>query len=441
MNKSFFDFPETVKKNIPNSVISIIKKLEEFGFSAFMVGGCVRDIICRKPVKDWDIVTDARLEQIQNIFYDWKVLYIGKSFQTATLIKNSKAYHISEARCKKGAREASLFKKKGRHSLIIKDLLCRDFSINSIAWNPNIGFLDPANGFRDIKEKVIRSLSPDICFQEDPLRMLRAVRFVCELKFSINKQTGSSIMKHAVLVSHVSPERIREEICLIFKSSNAKKGVLLLRYYDLEKYIYNMDKIKKIFKNTRKDKIALQAINNLREDLSSQLALWGRLSFSTYQHTQNFFIPLICNLKFKKETINKLKILLSKEWEKMSFNSDKDVRYYMLELGKENTKTMFYLKKIMLSLEQNSTKLKTIVKEERLLKNELQLDRPVSLDRLAIKGEDLIKMGIPEGRRIGEILQLLLNKIVISPESNNKEYLINIIKNIIKSSDLQNKHF
>jgi tRNA nucleotidyltransferase (CCA-adding enzyme) len=434
MVMSFLDFPEIDKGKIPDDVLFILKRLEEAGFLSFLVGGCVRDLLHHKTGKDWDIVTYARPEQVQKVFHDYKTLLVGRSFQTVTLVINSQVYHISTIRKEK--RQKPVVYHKDNYSLLISDLLCRDFTINALAWNPDTGVLDPANGLRDLQRRVIRSLEPDARFQEDPLRMLRAIRIACELSFTIDIAIKMSIMKHAFLTHRVSPERIREEISSILNTTDAQRGIIMIRQYGLEQYIFSIDKVKKelLFSKGMKHP-SFSGFNELREDLPDQLALWGRLYFGSCRQAQIFFLPLIRSLRFNRKIIKKIQILLSREWKEMDFNSGMNIRLLMAKLGKENIESLFHLKKTLLLLEQNTDKIKNLLREEeRLIKEALQKNPPVSLKDLAIKGEDLIRLGVPEGERIGEILRLLLNEILLSPENNNRDYLLSIVREIMADS-------
>ena len=406
-----------------------------------MVGGCVRDLLSGKKGKDWDIVTDAEPEQIQEIFNNFKTLLIGKSFQTVTLIINSKVYHISSLHKEKKQKIIVQHDacQEERISLLLQDLLNRDFTINSLAWNPQKGLLDPAQGIKDLKQRVIRSREPNLRFQEDPLRMLRAIRIACELNFAIDKKTKDSIYNNAFLLHRVSSERIREEISSILKSSEAQRGIELLRHCGLERHILSKDGVKKeLLDNSSSEKISFYGLDEFKEDLSTLLALWGRLYFGSCYRTRIFFLPLISSLRFKNIILKKLAILLSREWTSLDFNTTQNIRFLMAEVGRENCKTMFRLKKTLLSTEGDSNRLnkRALTLEEKLVQDELEKNPPVSLTDLAVKGKDLIKIGLPPGKRMGEILQLLLNKVLVSPENNYKDYLLSIAAKI-KDKDLE----
>ena len=123
---------------------------------------------------------------------------------------------------------------------------------------------------------------------------------------------------------------------------------------------------------------------------------------------------------------------MSKEWTSLDFGTTQNIRFLMAKVGRENCKTMFRLKKTLLSTEGDSNRLnkRALALEERLVQDELEKNPPVSLTDLAVKGKDLIKIGLPPGKRMGEILQLLLNKVLVSPENNYKDYLLSIAAKI-----------
>ena len=426
----FIDTIKMYEEKIPDSALFIVKRLEEAGFLSFLIGGCVRDLIYQRKGKDWDMVTDANPEQIQRVFCDYRALLIGRSFQTITLIMDSQAYHISTIRGMNENRAGHLLTEKERYHLLVDDLLCRDFTINSLAWNPDKGLLDPAGGLEDLKRKVVRSLEPSLRFREDPLRMIRAVRFACQLNFIIDWRTRDSILRQALLINGVSPERIREELVYILETPEVERGIALLRQYGLEQHIFSLDKVKKEISDGRRGK----QISSIRLNLAARLALWGRLFFGTCRRAEIFYLPLLHHLRFNKRIVKKVKTLLSREWFKMDYSTGENIRVLLSQLGKENGKDMFYLKKILLSQEDNDGTINRFKREEELLQDELRRDSAIFIEDLAVKGEDLIKMGIPEGKRIGEILQLLLNRVLFSPEINNKDYLLNIVEEIERDS-------
>ncbi len=420
--------------NIPADVFFILKKLKESGFLSFLVGGCIRDLVLHRPVRDWDFVTDAQTEQIKIVFSEYKTLLIGKSFQTVTIILNHKAFQISSIN---KSNNQKLSASHNYSSQIFKDnLMSRDFTINAISWNPDTGLVDPANGLRDLRNKIIRSINPDIRFKEDPLRMLRAIRIACELSFAMSLELKKSIYENAFLIQFVSSERIREEISFILGSSDVKQGILLLRKFGLERYIFSLDRVKKIhFHKNEKNKLNLSGLDKLKQDLASQLALLGRMYYGSCETARIFYFPVIKSLRFKKKISETVKILLSREWTKVDFDSAVKIRFLLAKFGEENTKRMIFLKKALLLEKNNYYRIKQLKIEESMLKEELKKKHPVKLSDLAINGNDLLKMGLSEGEKIGDILGIVLKKTLINPDINNKDYLMKFVQSMIKQSN------
>jgi tRNA nucleotidyltransferase (CCA-adding enzyme) len=432
MNISFYKNQSIKKDDIPYDVLFILKKLKDSGFWSFLVGGCVRDLLLKRTVRDWDIITDARPSQIELIFREYKTLIIGKSFHTVALVLNHKMYQISSFWNKGtlylGDQQGKLFR------ILQNDLICRDFTINAMAWNQGRGLLDPSKGLQDLSQKVLRSISPDKRFKEDPLRMLRAVRIASELDFTMSAEIKKSLIQHNFLISHVSAERIRNELYYIFKSYDTKRGILLLQQFGLDRYIFSLDQVKKIqvTKKERKENyLLLSGLDNLKKDLVAQLVLWGRLYFGSCQAARMFYFPVVKFLKFTKRTIERIKILLSTEWQDVDFSSSIQIRFLIAQFGRENIELLMSLKKILLSesnqLQQNQLKI-----EERLLREELGSNNPVELSDLAIDGNDLINMGLSEGKEIGDILRIIFKKVLVNPKNNNKDILVQFVQDIIK---------
>ncbi len=434
MNEDYNQAGKIKTSRIPADVLSIMKKLQEDGFESYLVGGCVRDLLYDKPGKDWDIATDAAPVEIQQTFRGIKTLMIGKSFQTVTLIFNKQVYQISTFR---NIRKPGSVSFTNKLDLVIEDLMLRDFTINAMAWNPDRGLLDPANGWQDLRHKMVRSINPDNRFKEDPIRMLRAIRLACELKFSISRQTKKSMIYHAFLICLISPERIREELCLILKSNDAERGIVLLRQFGLERYIFSMDGVKKeLLTVTRKKKqVPLSGLGMIKENLSAQLALWGRLYSGSCRAACVCYLPVIKYLRFKRRIIHQVEILLSREWEESDFGSGRQIRFLISQLGQENARILMSLKEILL-LSENHIEQKNKLEQEKILFNkELNSHHPYKLSDLAITGDDIKKMGLPEGQKIGDILKITLKEILVHPEKNNRDYLVKFTYSIISNQE------
>ena len=199
-----------MKYSIPDDVISIYKKIEDQGFEVYLIGGCVRDLLTDIPVKDWDLTTNATPEKIQEIFPD---SFYDNSFGTVGVpIEKSgekdSIVEITTFRTEEGYKNFRHPTNVSWGQSLKEDVKRRDFSVNTLAIRikeDEHELIDYENGVKDLDSKTIRAVgNPEKRFQEDALRMLRAVRFATQFSFSIEKNTFAAINKNAALVSHVS---------------------------------------------------------------------------------------------------------------------------------------------------------------------------------------------------------------------------------------------
>ena len=228
---------------IPEVVTQVTKKIEQAGFEAFLVGGCVRDHIMNKTPKDYDITTNATPEQIIALFGEDQTFY-DNAFGTVGVKTDSedsslKIIEITPYRLETGYSDnrhpdAVSFSQK-----IEDDLSRRDFTINAIAYSPSQGqIIDFYDGIKDISEKRIKTVgNPDVRFKEDALRLLRAGRFSAQLNFTIDQETFSSICVNHETLKNVSRERIKDEFCKLIMSDNPATGMFLLLQSNLLQYI------------------------------------------------------------------------------------------------------------------------------------------------------------------------------------------------------------
>ncbi|MEK7213830.1 MAG: hypothetical protein AAB637_01810, partial [Patescibacteria group bacterium] len=230
---------------IPREIIDIVETLEKAGFKAFLVGGCTRDILLGRIPKDWDITTNAIPEQIIPLFT--KTFY-ENSYGTVGVVNENTENESLKIVEVTPYRLESLYSDH-RHpdqvqfsKSIDDDLKRRDFTINAIAMNLSKGaikdIVDLFDGVKDIKEKIIRAVGKaDDRFEEDALRMIRAVRLATELHFTINIDTERAIISHSKLLKEISKERIRDEFTKILMSKNPKEGIELLDKLNILEYI------------------------------------------------------------------------------------------------------------------------------------------------------------------------------------------------------------
>ena len=218
------------------SATGIVRKLRKHGFSAYFVGGCVRDMVMRKAPKDFDIATDAKPGQIKKLFPK-KTYPVGAEFGTLLVVRDRVAFQVSTFR-----------RKNNKYTLnLLEDVSSRDFTINGLAYEPiKKELIDLVGAKSDIRQKKVRAIGRPLSrLREDPLRLIRAIRFAVTLGFKIDKKTLQAVKKLAGMIKRVSCERIREELVLIFTGPNPAQGLKLLEQTNLLKYVLpEVDKLK-----------------------------------------------------------------------------------------------------------------------------------------------------------------------------------------------------
>ena len=415
--------------DIDPKALFIIRKLNHFGFDAFLVGGCIRDLILRKKVNDWDMATQASVEEIIKSFNDFKIITVGKKHGTILLIKNHLQYQVSTFKSIIGIQPD-----------LQSDLKCRDFTINSMAWNEKNGLVDLSNGVMDIREGIIRfTENPQDRIKEDPLRMLRAIRLACELDFKIEKGALEGIYDHCELLQEVSIERIRDEFVKTLLSDSPGRGFRLLYRLKLLRFIMpelqKCEGIKKEYLRNNED--LFEYILNLLENLPSNIIL--RLCMILYfikstfelEERKEMATKILRRLRFKNTVIKKVNIMTQENWETIHFSKKKNIRQLASRIGMENLEDFWELSKTLINTSRNPEKFKLdeIKTGENNLKEILKGKPPVTFKDLAVNGKDLIKLGYKEGKEIKNILNKLLNLVLGKPELNQKEILQNLVKN------------
>jgi len=201
----------------------IIDKLNRASFEAYLVGGCVRDMLMEKEPKDWDITTSATPEEVKALFD--KTFDTGIEHGTVTVVLGGENYEVTTYRIDGDYKDFRRPDGVEFTQNLREDLLRRDFTMNAIAYHPKEKFVDYFGGMGDIENRIIKGVGdPAKRFNEDALRMLRAVRFACQLGFSIEEDTFGALRENSGLIAHVSMERIRDELLKAFASEYTQKA-------------------------------------------------------------------------------------------------------------------------------------------------------------------------------------------------------------------------
>lgn len=404
---------------LPNDVLEIFSVVKEYGADAYVVGGCVRDSIMGRIPHDWDICTPVLASELLVMFEEkgYSVIPTGLKHGTITVHLNANNYEITQFR-KDGAYS------DGRHPDNIEftsdlelDLERRDFTINAMAYNPEIGLVDIFGGLNDIENKVIRCVgNPRDRFNEDALRLMRAIRFACQLGFSIHPSIGWGIGYTDICenLKYISAERINSEFC---------KMIVYDDFY--KRLVWNMRLFKTIFPELE------DLINNHRNDfLSTVNALKNCKSKDLITRLSVFFKifgldnveSIMRRLKFDCNTIKKVKELVDfkcpyKFEHPCILQNEVSIKRYLMLLGVEQFKRLITLYEsygIESDYDGIKKNLNKVVssKECYLMKD------------LAINGYDLIANGFTPGKDIGEILNELLLIVMCNNNLNTKEELL-----------------
>lgn len=415
-------------KDIDPGALFITKRINDSGYEALVVGGCIRNLIMGEKARDWDITTSATPDEISQIFKEFKVIPVGKKFGTLTVVVNHINYEVSTFKKNKSVPTPNLF----------EDLKHRDFTINALAWREGEGVIDYFSGLEDIKKKIIRGVEdPAERIKEDPLRMLRVIRLSCELDFKIDKTTLQAIEKNVLLIKKVSIERIRDEFTKILLSNNPRRGFKLLYRLGLLRFIIpELQKCEGISKESfceSEDFLehTLNMMAKLPPDLNLRLSvlLYNIKSISRFNEREEIMVKILKRTRFKNAVIKKVIVLTKENWQVLNFSKKINIRQLASRIGMENLEDLWELKKELIKGSRRSRRFKSVEIEraENNLKETLQEKPPVSLKDLTVKGKDLIELGHKEGKEIKNILNSLLNLVLEKPALNQKEKLLKMI--------------
>ena len=465
-------------QRIPKEVSHVTANLEKAGFEVYLVGGCVRDLLMDREPKDWDLTTNAKPEQIIPLFektvYENTFGTVGVCVPHETfgdVIRETPEYKIVEITPYRIEAKYSDFRHPDEVKFSDKledDLKRRDFTVNALALNSKGHLVDLFDGIKDIKDKMLKAVGdPNDRFTEDALRMLRAVRFACQLGFSVSYETTESILKNTDLIKKISEERIRDEFVKIIMSPNSASGIVMLQKFNLLKniipeleegigcdqsgeHVYDvwnhllMALQHAADKNWSED-IRLSALfHDIGKPRSRRIDEGGiKKKYTFYGHeviSARMAKKIMERLKFPKKGIDVVEKLIYNHM----FFSDTElitlsaVRRIINKVGKENIWLLMNVR------ECDRVGMKKKEAPYRLRKYfamiEEALRDPISVGQLKINGEFMIKeLNIKPGPRMGWILNALLEEVLDAPEKNTVEHLSELVKslNMLGDAELQ----
>lgn len=443
---------------IPLGAKFIIEKLNNFGHVAYLVGGCVRDMIMNKEPHDWDICTSALPKDIVEIFND--TIPTGIKHGTITVKEEDGQYEVTTFRIDGSYSDGRRPDKVTFTSDIVKDLSRRDFTINAIAYNPLTDeLIDPFKGCRDISVKIIRAVGDPIDrFNEDKLRILRAIRFACQFDFLIDKKIVNAIKNNfnrEETYNCISNERICSEFIKIFSSEHCWR---LFNYPDVllniipefkECYMFNQNNPYHTLNLYDHIQHSLLCANNLTERLALIFHDIGKPKCKTEQRISNNIIishyyghakissemarNIMTRLRFDSKIINDVCDLIFYH-DSQIVATKPSIKKWLNKLGKDKFSYLLDVKFCDITAQNPiffDERSKNIIDIKNILEEIENEDSCFSLKDLAINGNDLINNGFTQGKQIGDLLNHLLNLVIENPEKNNKDTLLNLAKTFI----------
>lgn len=451
----------TFKIDVPPEAGYLLNVLDYHVGSAYLVGGCVRDALLGKTPHDWDICTSAKPNEVLALMaeHDVKTIETGLQHGTVTAHLNGENYEITTFRI-----DGEYSDNRRPDSItfvddIGKDLSRRDFTINAIAYNEQYGcgnLVDPWGGYTDLCNGIIRCVgNPDERFQEDGLRILRALRFASTYGFTIERETADAIHRNSDLLKSISAERIQSELCKML----CGEGVLdiLLEYKDVMEVIIpelkpcvGFNQRNKFHKYDVYDHIA-HAVDGYRDnDISIKMALLlhdiGKPECFTvdamndghfYGHgvnSRDIAETVLYRLRFDNKTANEVRDLVLYHDADIQPNF-RSVRRWLNKVGPEMLEKLMIVRECDILAQSDVNRISRIDKIymiREVAREVMQNQQCFQIKDLAINGRDILSLGVEAGPKVDEILDHLLNKVIEEELENDRDALIEKAKRYLK---------
>lgn len=447
-----------LKIEIPSGANEIIHSLQNNGYEAFLVGGCVRDNILGRPIHDYDITTSATPDEMMEVFKDKRIIETGLQHGTITILIDGEGYECTTYRID-GNYSDSRRPDSVRFTRSLKeDLKRRDFTINAMAYNDEVGLVDPFNGMEDIKYHKIQCVGkPEDRFSEDALRILRAIRFASQLSFVLEPNTDYVLHKMYQNLENISVERVNSEFCKIAVSSDF--CVQMVLYGDVLSLF--IPEIKDMFDFSQNNPYhiydvwnhtvhAVQAYScDCEEDLNpidliTSLAVFfhdigkphcyqdgedGIRHFKGHGRVSaDMTDKIMKRLRFDNDTREKVVELVY--YHDATFEVGKKyIKRWLNKIGEEQFRRLLNVRRADIKAQADmnqETRLQKIDNIGYILEEVLQDEECFSLKDLAVNGKDLIEIGYKPGKEIGDVLNNLLDSVISGEYINEKEKLLEI---------------
>lgn len=473
-----------MRKLIPNSVYQIIRSMNRAGWEVYIVGGAVRDMLMGKEVDDWDFATNAAPPEVQKIFphgyYDNQFGTVGIPIQKGNTSNTSveekdkyDVYEVTTFRTETGYSDKRRPDSVKWGKSLAEDLARRDFTINAMALKAKsntgntsstsntgsaeveVEVIDPFGGQKDLENKIIRAVgNPNERFQEDALRMMRAIRLGAQLSFTIEFATLAAIKENHQLISHVSWERIRDELLKIIGSLYPADGVTILQMTGILELILpelttgvgipqGGHHIHDVFTHAVESlrhcpsPDAIVRLSTLLHDVGKPDSLVERDGKPTFYNHE------VIGARLAKKIADRLRLSSNQRdflwkmvrWHMFAYDpgmTDAAIRRFMRRVGREDVPKMMALR--VGDRKGGGSKETSWRLEELKRRIEELMHDPLNVTDLKINGHDVIRiLGIKPGPRVGEILNTLFEEVIEDPRKNERDYLLQRVQEVLLS--------
>ncbi|MDE6685857.1 MAG: CCA tRNA nucleotidyltransferase [Lachnospiraceae bacterium] len=431
---------------LPQAVEEMIGQINDAGYEAYIVGGCVRDTLLQKEPNDWDITTSATPVQVKAIFK--RTIDTGIQHGTVTVMKRGQGYEVTTYRID-GAYEDARHPKEVIFTPDLKeDLKRRDFTINAMAYHPDSGLVDPFNGRKDLEDHVIRCVGePRERFSEDALRMMRAVRFAAQLDYRLEEHTWAAMKELAPSIEKISAERIQTEMVKLLLSDHPER---FKSFYQCGLTAYFLPEFDRMMTTAQNNphhcytvgEHTIHALSYIRAEQSLRLAMLLHdiakpVTKTTDENGVDHFQghpergskmaeEILRRLKFDNHTIAMVKGLVAYH-DRWIEPAERIMRKALHQIGEEYFPALFEVREadtMAQSGYRKEEKLAAIREGFRIYQKIKEEGQCISLRSLAVNGKDLIRAGIEPGQEMGMILERMLQDVIGDPSHNTKEYLM-----------------
>lgn len=440
--------------HLPDTVRWILRQLNQKGFAAYAVGGCVRDTLLGLAPQDWDMATNATPKEICACFPNQSFIDKGIQHGTVGLILKNTVYEITTFRVDGTYRDNRRPESVRFTEDLTEDLSRRDFTVNAMAYHDDTGIIDPFGGMADLNRKAIRCVgNPEIRFQEDALRMLRALRFSSVYDFSIEIHTAQAILNNCRLLNSISAERLASELNKLLCGNTAT--YILNRFRQV--FAVFLPEIEVMFRfeqntphhNKTLWKHTMSAVKHTEPELLLRMTLLlhdiGKplaqkkdpVKNVCHYKGHNRFSAAIAEvilkrLKYPNQFIEDVVLLINYHDVRFSDNK-KQIKHVLAAIGSEHFAKLLKVQKadiLAQSMYKREEKLRKLHDAETVFQEILNQNECFSLQTLAVNGRDLLHLGITKGEDIGKTLKLLLSFVIDEKLENRKDMLLQKAKEL-----------